>query len=78
MRELCAVLYSLHLCIGKHGGNIMVMTSYMYHLLFEPVRENECMFLMNDLRKESKNDRTGNKDAVNGTVGKDERVRKGA
>lgn len=35
-------------------GKFMVLTSYGYHLLFEPIRENECIFLPNDLLKGNK------------------------
>ena len=28
----------------------MVMTSYLYHLLFETINESECMFLQSDTR----------------------------
>lgn len=28
----------------------MVMTSYMYHLMFEKVKDSECMYLLNEIR----------------------------
>ncbi len=34
----------------KYGGSVMVMTSYMYHLMFEPIRENECIYLLNEIK----------------------------
>lgn len=33
-----------------HGGIIMVMTSDMWHILFEPARENEWLFVLNEER----------------------------
>lgn len=32
----------------------MVMTSYMYHLMFEPIKESECMYLLNEIQPKRK------------------------
>lgn len=36
----------------------MVMTDYMYHLMFEPIKENECMYLLNEIRPKRKTKRS--------------------
>ena len=49
-----------HYTLGRlYGGMTMVMTDYMWHLLFEPPRETEWMILMNKIRQKRKS--KGNK-----------------
>ena len=56
----------------------IVMTSYLYHLMFEEIKDSECIFLLNDLRKGNRNDKTRTNDTVKRTSEKDERLYKRA
>ena len=40
-----------------YGGIVMVMTSDMWHILFEPAREDEWMYVLNEERPTERNKR---------------------